>query len=79
MGDPRLPGELLEHASKEFRKLGAIVEGPWFHRYHDGEIIMPDGKLFSGPGLIYYAALEVKNVSTATGDPTEESSEVGIG
>lgn len=69
MGDPRLPGSLLEEARAEFSKMGGLVRGPWFHRYHDGEIIMPDGRLFSGPGLIYYAVLEVDNVSEASGDP----------
>jgi len=65
---PDLPQRKMAEAIAEFDKLGTIIEGPWFHKYLDGDQIMPGGKLLQGPGLIYYAVVEVNDVPTAAGD-----------
>lgn len=67
-GDPRLPGEYMNEAVAQFEKLGRVLE-VWFHRNHDGPMIMPDGRLWNGPGLIYYA--EVMDVREAPGNPDQ--------
>lgn len=71
-GDPRLPGNYMTKALQVLQKLGNVKE-IWFHRNHDGPMILDNGQLWSGPGFIYYAIVEVDDDVRETPSGTGEA------
>lgn len=55
------PQRYWPEAKKKFEALGAgTVKEMWFVKYHNGSMILPNNSLFTGTGLLYYAAIEKK-------------------